>query len=227
MKLEVVRDGEAVELRLTEQDGSITVWVCDNEQTALYKLAALLFSKPEDEKKLRRSILVGTFEEKKPEKKRPLEEVAKDAEKRLGEKGLVKKGGFPDQAELEKLLKQISEQADLQPFLYPGLLPSMPNYPMKKMGIYPMLPQIGDYVPLTPTGIAPDFFPCETIITCGAPEVTMDSLGDMAPLKFSSEGEAFNFSSMKLQEQSLGSYKTSMGATVNVFKASSINGSQP
>lgn len=76
MKLEILRHAEAVELRLTEDDGSTKVWLCDNEQTALFKLASLLFATPESPKVAQRSILVGDFEKTDPEAAKKADEFA-------------------------------------------------------------------------------------------------------------------------------------------------------
>lgn len=224
MKFEILKDGEAVEIRIAEDDGSFTIWVCDNEQTAVYKLAALMFSRPEDEKRLKRSILVGNFTEKKPEKKLTIEEIAKKSEERLKKIGLFKKEGVDqptmDQEQLYDLLKKLTEQAKVMP-LGGGFIPSVPNYPG-----YPM-PYVGDPVmPLggQPIGIIPGWpnggeFSINYCASKTIPaEITMDS-SDMC---FSNAADVIP-SSMKFAESAVGSFKTTMGATVNIFKASSLN----
>lgn len=225
MKFEILKDGEAVEIRIAEDDGSFTIWVCDNEQTAVYKLAALLFSKPEDEKRLKRSILVGNFVPKPAEKKRTLEEVAKESSKRLSDGGLVRKEDATqpliDSEQLKELLKQLTEQAKITIPLGGGFKPSIPNYPYPG---YPM-PYIGDPVPLGSAGLIPGW-PNGGMMTVNyssqaAPaEITLDSVG--ALMQFTNiPGDSFSMPS--LNEKAVGCFKTMSGVTVNVYKASSMN----
>ena len=87
MKLDVKRrDNGMVELHLTAEDGKITVYLCQDSQAALFKLAQLLFAMGDDPKENRRSILVGTFE-----KERPKPELTEEQNKLLEE---FKKLGF-------------------------------------------------------------------------------------------------------------------------------------
>lgn len=84
MKLEVKRrDNGMVEFHLMAEDGKITVYLCQDYQAAIFKLAQLLFQAGDDPEERRRSILVGTFEKERPkpdlteEQKKFLEEFKK------------------------------------------------------------------------------------------------------------------------------------------------------
>lgn len=223
MKFEIAKAGEAVEIRIAEDDGSFTVWICDNEQTAIYKLAALLFSKPEDDKRLKRSILVGTFEPKKVEKKKTIEEMAAETAKRLADSGLVRKGSgtvYPvlDDEKMKELLEKITEK--FAPAIQVDkFFPSIPNYPY---GGIPAMPYIGDPLPI---GITPGWPQVGTVnftsTKVNPAEITLDSVDDL--MTFSNADGLFN-SGLHLSEQAVGCFKTKMGATVNVYKASSFNG---
>lgn len=109
MKLDVKRrDDGMVEIHIREEDGKIVVYLCEDSQAAIFKLAHLLFSVGDDPKENRRSILVGTFEKKKP---RPR---LTDEQKKLVE-GLKKAGLVPVDAQKPK------------PITYPYTSPVDPN----------------------------------------------------------------------------------------------------
>lgn len=88
MKLEVKRrDNGMVEIHLKEEDGKLVVYLCEDGQAAIFKLAQLLFQMGDDPKENRRSILVGEFTKK--EKKPSLHEKMKDILKELKKAGFV------------------------------------------------------------------------------------------------------------------------------------------
>lgn len=78
MKLEIVNRRDAVEVRQLNDDGTMTIYLCENPQAAMFKIASLVYSIEEPKEEAKRSILVGTFGEKKKQPERPnLEEIAK------------------------------------------------------------------------------------------------------------------------------------------------------
>lgn len=122
MKLDITRHGEAVELRLTQEDGKVVVWLCDSEQAALYKLANLLFSVPVEEKQAKRSILVGEFVEKDKRPARPdMSEIAKKIQEELKKNGLI-----PSEEDLS---------APMAPAIFPGKPYTVPYFPPNTGGM--------------------------------------------------------------------------------------------
>lgn len=141
MRFEIKRTDEGVEIRLFEDDGSVTVWICETEQAALYRLASLVFgiAPPEKAPEAKRSILVGQFEKADPKKsetrKRDLEESAKRVRERLGKEGLSPKADpeppskNPDPAEYLELFKKLQKSIPCAPdWTYnptgPGYIPT-------------------------------------------------------------------------------------------------------
>jgi hypothetical protein len=96
MKLEILKKRAAVEIHLTNDDDSVTVWVCESEQAAMFKLATLIFSQDETPEQAKRSILVGTFSKKKAEPKRPeLEDIAKMIAEKFAKEGMQPQQDLP------------------------------------------------------------------------------------------------------------------------------------
>ncbi len=96
MKLEILKKRNAVEIHQTNDDGSVTVWVCDSEQAAMFKLASIIFSREEKPEEAKRSILVGTFSKKKAEPKRPdLDEIAKLIAEKFAKEGMQPQQDLP------------------------------------------------------------------------------------------------------------------------------------
>jgi hypothetical protein len=121
MKLDVKRrDNGMVEIRLEEEGGKLTVYLCEDGQAAIFKLAQLIFSMGDDPRENRRSILVGTFEKERP--KPDLNEKAKDILEEL------KKAGFVP------ALLPVSPQPYVVPIPWapnvdPNVVPISPTYP--------------------------------------------------------------------------------------------------
>jgi hypothetical protein len=155
MKVEVIHSDEGVQIHLENEDGSKTVWLCDTEQAAIFKLASLLFSAKEDPKQAKRSILIGDFDAPEPEKK-ALSERAKSVEKRLQKDGLVKKStstekGLEANEELIELLKKMKDQ-QVQPYTEKWLQPAIHVYPAVVQPQIPIqTPYVGD-LPFDGTG---------------------------------------------------------------------------
>jgi len=112
MKFEVRhRQDGSVEIRIREEGGKITVWLCQDAQAALFKLAQIL-SFADDPKETRRSILVGTFQ-----KKRELTEIQ---DKLLREiKKEMKKAGYTEEVEGPLQPNPLAPPA-VAPFINPG-----------------------------------------------------------------------------------------------------------
>lgn len=167
MKVEVVRSDEGVELHLEREDGSKTVWLCDTDQAAIFKLASLLFSAQEDPKQAKRSILIGDYDAPEPEKKTLAERAAKVAQ-RLEKSGLAKKGlelkVDPDLSKFAELLKKVQEEkfyepaAPLAPFYNPAIHIYPASIPLQQPN---MMPYVGD--PLPGYG-----YPAIDVNVCGA-----------------------------------------------------------
>lgn len=137
MKLEI-KKGEhgEVELRRTNDDGSIDIWLCDSEQVAFYKLMALVFERPEPPANARRNILVGTFKKKSAESqdKPSLEKRVEELLERLKVEELEKvekEAAAPDSdmAKWLDLLKKTPPYAPSKPFGWPGMVPMDQTYP--------------------------------------------------------------------------------------------------
>lgn len=77
MKLEILRKRNALEIHQTNEDDSITVWVCESDQAAMFKLASIIFSQEEKPERSKRSILVGTFTKKSEPKPLDLDDSAR------------------------------------------------------------------------------------------------------------------------------------------------------
>lgn len=139
MKLDVDRKDGTVEIRRHNDDGSITLWLCDSDQAALYKLASLVMDQPENPKMKRRSILVGTFT---PEEKKPtLEELAERRKAELEKEGMTKRDEQPKKApaampkdleEFTELLKSLGGNKEYK--MLPEVHPFMPS---PAIGPYP------------------------------------------------------------------------------------------
>jgi hypothetical protein len=177
MKVEVLRTDDGVEIHRENEDGSKTVWLCDNDQVAAFKLNTLLFSVKDDPSLSKRSILIGDFdraEEEKAIEKKPLAKRAADVADRLGKEGFVKKSqktekGVEVNEELLELLKQMKGVPfQSQPLGDDFFKPSVHIYPAA-MPLQPsIMPQIGGF-PFDNTG-APFNQPYGTIDVnvCGA-----------------------------------------------------------
>jgi len=87
MKIEIIKGANGVELRRVNDDGSITIWLCETPEAALFQAAAMLYGKEPDPK---RSILVGTFE-KEDEKKADLAKMREELLEALKKQGMVEK----------------------------------------------------------------------------------------------------------------------------------------
>lgn len=151
MKLEILKSDEGVQIHLENEDGSKTVWLCDTEQAAIFKLASILFSAPEDPKHAGRCIMVGEFT-KEPEEKRSLSERAAEVAKTVEKSGLQKKGDAskPDVdmekfAELIKLFQKEQPATFDTPILAPFMVPNVKIYPASFPQPVPMMPYIGDF----------------------------------------------------------------------------------
>ena len=96
MKLEILRSGDEVEIHRQNDDGTKTVWICENEQAALFKLASLITTREEDPKQAKRSILVGTFGKKGDSAKRKpaLDDLSRKLTEELEKQGLEKIGNL-------------------------------------------------------------------------------------------------------------------------------------
>lgn len=145
MKLEILRSDQGVEIHLHNEDGSITVWLCDSDQAAVFKLSSLIFSTAEDPKMAKRSILVGDFEPEAAKREKPLVERAEEVAKRLGvkvdRKAKESEAGMAKASEqfaelLEQLKKNQLTPAYDQPFIQPYTYPK-PAWPMS-------YPYVGD-----------------------------------------------------------------------------------
>ena len=121
MKLDVKRrDDGMVELHLIAEDGKVTVYLCQDSQAAIFKLAQLLFSMGDDPKENRRSILVGTFEKEKP---RP---ELTEAQKKILEE--MKKAGF------------VPGTLPVSPQPYVAPVPWVPNWVPNDPNVVPISP---------------------------------------------------------------------------------------
>lgn len=203
MKVEVVRSDEGVELHLECEDGSKTVWLCDTDQAAIFKLASLLFSAQEDPKQAKRSILIGDYDAPEPEKKTLAERAAKVAE-RLEKGGLAKKGQSEksdsglDLSKFEELLKKVQAEKFYEP-----VAPATPFY-NPPIHIYPasipfqqpsLMPYVGDLLP----GYG---YPTIDVNVCGTANNGSNLTGAGA---------------MTIKETSLGSNKNADGTLVTFF----------
>lgn len=118
----IKRQDGTVELRIQEDGGGATIWLCENEQEALFRLASLLFS-PEKPPKEGRSILVGTFRKKEEERPVDMEELAKKLAEELKKEGLVPET-FPAAPKISPAIVPIG------PWVSPSTGdPYDPNYP--------------------------------------------------------------------------------------------------
>jgi hypothetical protein len=198
VKVEVLHTGEGVEIHLENEDGSKTVWLCDNEQAAIFKLANLLFSAQEDPKQIKRSLLIGDFdraeEAKSEDRKKPLADRAADVAARLEKEGLVKKGsvkkGIEGNEELYKLLEQMKKQGPA-PYTEEFLKPAVHVYPAVYQPVPLVMPMVGDF-PFDGTGIKP----------------FMDGYGTVTDVNVSgingASAKPMNFSNVVLEDVSLG-----------------------
>jgi hypothetical protein len=149
MKVEILKSDEGVQIHLENEDGSKTVWLCDTEQAAIFKLANLLFSAQEDPKQAKRSILIGDFDAPEP-KEKPLAERAEKIREDLKKSGLAQKGGDMAAKDLEKfkdILKKMQEAQEISaPFTVPSIYdtPGIKIYPASIPQPIPMMPYIGD-----------------------------------------------------------------------------------
>jgi hypothetical protein len=87
MKLEIVNRRNVAEVRQLNDDGTITIYLCENVQAALFKIASLVYSIEEPKEEAKRSILVGTFGEKKQPERPNLEEIAKKVAEEMAKQG--------------------------------------------------------------------------------------------------------------------------------------------
>jgi hypothetical protein len=201
MRFEIKRDGDAVEIHLTNEDGSVTVWLCDNQETALYKLAAILFVRPEGEKRAKRSILVGTFrEEKAPERKPSLSErarVIRETFEKAGMKDAQEAAPAPDMEQLLELLKG-------QKSASPNMQFTQPNYPYVQPFVQPIgYPYSGQII--------------------GAGSTGGGQLGDIS-INLSDDGALFS-GTIPVNLVEVESMKTTIGGmAVTTFKCSSNTG---
>lgn len=182
MKLEITRHGEAVELRLVKDDGKITVWLCDCEQTALYKLANLLFSTPESDKQLKRSILVGEFSKKDAEPERPdMSKIAEEIKKAIQKEGFAPWG--EDLSAPATPYNPYTVPYVGKPFIQPLQPYTSPN--TGGIGVTPNAPYIGDPLPWGTQIYTSDatFIPCSLGKSLGSPDVKFKASGEALALQ--------------------------------------------
>jgi hypothetical protein len=201
MKLDIKKDGDAVEIHLANDDGSITVWLCDSQEVALYKLASILFSRPEGDKRAKRSILVGTFEEKAVEKKVSLSERSKVVKERLVKGGLAEKsdGELAISPDIEKMIEAMKQLPQYSPYQVPLAQPFIHKYDPN------LYPQVGDF---TVGGVGAGLPPGNI----GWPgTICMDPITDVVQIDV-------NFTEKNLGKMTFGN------SVANVFKCSSNAG---
>ncbi len=110
MKIEIVKSEHGVELRRHNEDGSITVWLCETPEAALFQAASLLYGRDPDPK---RSILVGVFV-KKDDPRITMAEQAEAIKKKLAEDGIV-----PMPAAENPFIGKPIAAPYIQPYVYP------------------------------------------------------------------------------------------------------------
>lgn len=151
MKIEVLRSDDGVEIHRENEDGSKTVWLCDNDEVAIFKVNTLLFSTKDDPKLAKRSILIGDFdraEEENAVEKKPLASRAAEVAKRLESGGLIKKGQKAEKSlevneELLELLKKMKDTPP-KPLTDDFFSPGIHVYPATiQPFVMPSYPQVG------------------------------------------------------------------------------------
>jgi hypothetical protein len=110
MKIEIVKSERGVELRRHNEDGSITIWLCETPEAALFQAASLLYGRDPDPK---RSILVGVFV-KKDDPRITMAEQAEALKKKLAEDGIILKP-----ADVNPFVGQPLTVPYTQPYVYP------------------------------------------------------------------------------------------------------------
>lgn len=220
MKFDIFRSDQGVEIHLHNDDGSRTVWLCDDVQVAFYKLASLLFSQPEPAKNARRSILIGDFaaEAPKPAEK-TLAERGEEVKKRLSKDGLAPKGAIqskdaetkiepaisPDiQKALEEMLKGIND----------GTYKKYPTQPLQPYGPMPTYPYIGDPVPW------PGSYTSDGTGLIGKFSGGGSIVGDIQVDVYHGPNGSGFASSAQLADSQVGQLTMSNGSQMNIFKCS-------
>lgn len=214
MKFEIKRSEQGVEIHLFNEDGSLTVWLCDSEQAAVFKLTSLIFSRAENQDQAKRSILVGDFDlADAPKREKPLSERAAEVGKRLIGLGATEKGKTgpkPSQTQEEQadLVKELIDQlkkGTIQPYVNPLGAPNV--YP----GVYPGVAPSFPFKDNTYVGDLPSF-PGSSIIVdvCGGTSWS------------SIVGSSVNMASAvgQITDAEVGTFLTPNNCQVNVFKTS-------
>ncbi len=157
MKLEIKKTDDGVEIHLMKDDGSKTVWLCEDETAAFYKLSSLVFSTAEDQKQSKRSILISEYGPEKAPDKEPLskraerlrERLAKELPQKQDEAAQIVPSTIPAaDPSLQEILEILKSQKTTSPYKYPlgtpqiipQIGPQVPSYPY--IGDFPGLPQI-------------------------------------------------------------------------------------
>ena len=209
MKIEVVNRRNAVEVRQLNDDGTMTVYLCENPQAALFKIASLVYSIEEPKEEAKRSILVGTFGEKKKQPERPnLEEIAKKVAEEMEKQG--------------KFIITVPPPINLNPpDPFPGAAIPYVN---------PLVPYAGGQVHIVPCGIG-------GIGSGDLPEIDVNAAGAVGTGQAPADGQAVNINAIiadlhsshdgcfGIQDEELGGNNLAMfsaefGPKTKVFKTS-------